>query len=127
MAERDYWHRPITRRTALRGAAVGATGLAGAALIGCDSGGSSQSAATPSPTAAAAQPQRGGVFKTAVVSAPDHFDILTATAASTCQVGVWTYSTLHQWTAGDGKFADGKMEGDLVKSWEQPDALHYVL
>ena len=32
---RNYWSRRVNRRTALRGAALGATGLAGAVLIGC--------------------------------------------------------------------------------------------
>ena len=127
MAERGTWHGRMTRRTAFRGAAVGAAGLTGAALIGCDSGGPRTEPAKTSATPDNQKPQRGGIFRTAVVSAPDHFDILSATAASTCQAGVWAYSTLHQWTAGDGQFATGKMEGDLVKQWEQPDELHYVL
>ena len=59
--ERNYWiRRRISRRTALRGAGIGATGLLGAALIGCgdddddDDDSAPAAAATTAPTAAAA-------------------------------------------------------------------------
>jgi peptide/nickel transport system substrate-binding protein len=106
------------------------SGLAAAALVGCTGRGTSAPPAktinVATPAATDDQPQKGGVFKVAQVGAPDHFDILTATAASTLQAGVWAYSRLHQWKPGDGKFASGEMEGDLLKSWEQPDPLRYI-
>src|SRR5688572_2224887 len=51
--------RRITRRTALKGGAIGAAGLAGAALIGCsdDDGGSSE------PQAQTSQPKPGGTLR----------------------------------------------------------------
>jgi peptide/nickel transport system substrate-binding protein len=55
MNEKNYWTaRRLSRRRILRGAAVGAAGLAGAALIGCgDDDDDEQVAAAPTATAAA--------------------------------------------------------------------------
>ena len=50
MTDRGYWSRSVSRRSLLRGAAVGGAGLAGAALIGC---GSSSSPASNSGSGAA--------------------------------------------------------------------------
>jgi peptide/nickel transport system substrate-binding protein len=79
--ERGYWQRALggrtSRRAVLRGSALGAAGLAGAALIGCGS----SSKSTPTPAAAtkaagaataaataaatqAAQPKTGGNYRT---------------------------------------------------------------
>ncbi len=70
MSDRGYWgSRSVSRRSLLRGAAVGGVGLAGAALIGCGSsnstpaaggagGGVAKSAETPS----AEQPQMSESF-----------------------------------------------------------------
>lgn len=80
MADSNYWTRfagtRLSRRTALRGAAVGAAGLAGAALIGCGSsddktptpttapgGGGSTATAAPTATTAPEQIKRGGVYR----------------------------------------------------------------
>ena len=69
MTEKNYWTRSVSRRTTLRVAAIGAGGLAGAALIGCgddddagdgdgDGGGgaTATATATAAATAAAASP-----------------------------------------------------------------------
>ena len=48
MSEREYWTgKALSRRSMLRGAAVGGVGLAGAALIGCGSSGGSKPASSP--------------------------------------------------------------------------------
>src|SRR5581483_2227390 len=72
MSEMHYWQRrtldrTLGRRALLRGASVGAVGLAGAALIGCSSSSSSnvpKSGATNAPAGAAAteQPQVSDAF-----------------------------------------------------------------
>ena len=59
--EKNYWSNRVSRRTALRGGAIGAAGLVGAALIGCgddddDDAAAPAAAAKPAPTAAAAKP-----------------------------------------------------------------------
>ncbi len=62
-----YWSRRVTRRGVIRGAAIGAAGLTGAALLGCSDNGSS-----PSPTQGAGgptgEPVRGGELRLATVS-----------------------------------------------------------
>ena len=126
----------MSRRGILRGAGVGAAGLAGAALIGCgDDDDDDDGAATASPGATQAPegtaaptsgaPERGGTYRLAMVEAPDHYDMHRTTAASTYHVTRWAHSKLMQWTPGNGQFASGEMEGDLVASWEQPDDLTY--
>ena len=68
----NYWSRRVNRRTALRGAALGATGLAGAVLIGCSDsdedpteapggggGGGGGGQATAAPTTAATTAPEG--------------------------------------------------------------------
>ncbi len=96
MDERNYWSRMmgsrISRRGALRGAGVGAAGLAGAALIGCGDddddddddggGGGGGGGGTPAPTAAPSATvdpnavKRGGTFKQATVTVAPHYSTL---------------------------------------------------
>ena len=148
MADRNYWSRltdqRMSRRGILRGAGVGAAGLAGAALIGCGDDDDDDGAATASPGATTASPgatqapegtaaptsvapERGGIYRLAIPEAPDHYDMHRTTAASTYHVTRWAHSKLMQWTPGNGQFAGGEMEGDLVATWEQPDDLTYIM
>ena len=69
MSESNYWKlgdRSVSRRSVLRGTAVGGLGLAGAALIGCGSGGSNAPAGG-SPAASGAAPGKSAA-ETPVVS-----------------------------------------------------------
>lgn len=71
MTEHNYLKRRVSRRTALRGAAVGAAGLAGAALIGC--GDDDEEVAAPAaPAAATAAPKAAATAapKAAATAAP---------------------------------------------------------
>ena len=75
MAESNYWGRlnsgRVSRRSLMRGAGVGAAGLAGAALIGCSSKKDEPAAAPTKATApiavtaapSAKQPKKGGTFR----------------------------------------------------------------
>jgi peptide/nickel transport system substrate-binding protein len=78
MTEHDnFWtRRRISRRSALRGGALGIAGLAGAALIGCG-----DDEADPAPAAATAAPAATSAAKAAPTSAAS-----TATAVPTGQV-----------------------------------------
>ena len=75
MTEPTYWKREtvISRRGMLRGSAVGAMGLAGAALIGCSSGGGNAGggaagtaiSGTPTAIASNQQAKKGGTLRIA--------------------------------------------------------------
>ena len=68
MPEGTYWtRRPMSRRTALRGAGVGVAGLAGAALIGCGSD-DGDGGATATATAQGSGGQAGAITATASVT-----------------------------------------------------------
>jgi peptide/nickel transport system substrate-binding protein len=145
----NYWANRVSRRTVLRTSALGGAGLVGSVLIGCTSdeddpaatgdgaaattapsgGGAAATTAPTAPTevASTGAPERGGIYRLAMVGAPDHYDMHRTTAASTYHVTRWAHSKLMQWTPGNGQFAGGEMEGDLVATWEQPDDLTYIM
>ncbi|MEI7926661.1 MAG: hypothetical protein WCI61_10820, partial [Chloroflexota bacterium] len=84
----DYWNRisnqAVSRRGVLRGAAIGASGLAGAALIGCgggaksDDAGAKPGAAGSSAAGAPATKRKGGVLRTAIAADPPNWSVFTA-------------------------------------------------
>lgn len=133
---RNYWSSRISRRTALRGAAVGAAGVAGAALIGCDDGddatstpapdgGGGGGTATAAPTTAPTSPpqvQAGGTFKYFSAFDVDSFDNHTSPTFKTFDLNSYTYSRLVRYTTGEnGAEATGEVRGDLAESIEQVD------
>ena len=132
---RNYWSRRVNRRTALRGAALGATGLAGAVLIGCSDsdedpteapgggGGGGQATAAPT-TAATTAPEvmSGGTFKSHSTYDVDSFDTHTSPTYKTFVMNAYTHSRLVRYAVGaDGAEASGEVEGDLAESFEAPD------
>ena len=128
-----YVDRHVDRRTLLRGAGVGALGLAGAALIGCGSG--SKGGDSPAPVAAkdaglnldgalgvtapavAGTPKKGGTFTTAMTGK------LTHDPANGVNSGVWPM-------LGDMLLeADPRtaaLKPSIAASWESPDPLTVV-
>ena len=128
----SFTGRRFSRRQTLRGAGIGAAGLAGAALIGCgddDEADSKQGtpAAVPTSGGSAAtaapqeQPKKGGTFRfSANIS---HLDPHTTTIAFATPVTSVMYSGLLRSTP----WAKAPFyELDLAKSVEQPDNLTYV-
>ena len=131
MTESTYWGRnAVSRRTLLRGSAVGVAGLAGAALIGCG-GGSSQpapagTASTGTPTAVASNKtaKKGGTLRiagqlTGDVPGLDYDRVGGSAMGSFANIaGV----KLTQWD--ERPDSPGPVENvipDLAESWETPD------
>jgi ABC-type transport system substrate-binding protein len=87
MSELNHWSRglgrSVSRRSVLRGSAIGAAGLAGAALIGCGgeeapparppTGATPAPRATVAPTEQVAQAKMGGTFRTADDAVAPHY------------------------------------------------------
>jgi ABC-type transport system substrate-binding protein len=145
MSELNYWtRRRVSRRSMLRGAAVGSAGLAGAALIGCgggddDDGGDATAAATAAGTTAAGTataaataaateeamsgPVRGGVRSAVSANVYDSVDGHQAVASPA--VGV-----LNRAQSKILRFANpntGELVGDLAESWELASPTEIIL
>jgi len=133
----EYWTRKRpSRRTVLRGAGVGVSGLAAAALIGC---GGDDDTATTTPTApgatATAAPgeqtptseiKRGGHLVLPTTTDPDSLDILSTTSFQTTYPTGAAYSRIIKYDVGDGEAAPGSMSGDLAEHWEQPSETEFI-
>jgi len=130
-----YWARAaMSRRSMIRGGAVGAAGLAGAALIGCG-GGSNGGAtnATPAATAAAGTPtavastqtaKKGGTIRISGQLTGDvpglDYDRVGGSAMGS--ISNLTGVKLTQWD--ERPSSPGPVENvipDLAESWETPD------
>ena len=133
MNEPTYWARTdtrLSRRGLLRGGAVGAAGLAGAALIGCSSGGGTQAPAgtavsgTPTAVASNKTAKKGGTLRIAGQAAGD-FPSLDYDRTNASALGSMTNLTgvkLTQWD--ERPDSPGPVENvipDLAESWETPD------
>ena len=121
----------IGRRSLIRGGVLGGLGLASAALVGCSSSGSKPAAspAEKSPAGAppaASKPKPGGILKFAETKNPDTLDPVRSGGGLPTQSSM-IYSRLFEFEAGDGEPATGKIAGDLVEKWEQPDPLTMVV
>jgi peptide/nickel transport system substrate-binding protein len=133
MTERSYWSRngsSISRRSLLRGSAVGVAGLAGAALIGC--GGGTKDAApagtavsgTPTAVASNATAKKGGTLRIAGQATGD-FPSLDYDRSNSSALGSLTNLTgvkLTQWD--ERPDSPGPVENvipDFAESWETPD------
>ena len=141
--EKNYWSSRVNRRTALRGGAIGAAGLVGAALIGCgddddDDAAAPAAAAKPAATAAAAKPaataaaakpaavpavnKAGGTFKSFSPFDIDSFDNHSSPTYKTMTLNAYTHSRLVRYSVeADGSAATGAVEGDMAESIEQVD------
>lgn len=137
--DRTYWlrHRnlALTRRRLLGASFTGAAGVAGLALAGC--GGSSNSgksgtpalAPSPSSSAAAAAPKRGGTWRTYMAGDPTNLDPYAGTALPKDQAVAYVYSRLFRFKSGPGIDPGAySMDPDLAQSMEiSPDGLKYVV
>ncbi|TAK74007.1 MAG: ABC transporter substrate-binding protein [Dehalococcoidia bacterium] len=137
----NYWTSPaahrVSRRDALRGAAIGVAGLAGAALIGCGGGEKSEGKPTASgtgaaPTAAtsapaAAQPRSGGRLARAQAGDPVTFDQHGQSTTYVNLVSSPMFNTLVQFDPKDGDEKSTGILPDLADSWQiTPDGQTYV-
>jgi len=135
MDNRDnYWFRRladrgVTRRRFIGGAATTGVGAAALGLVGCgdddDDGGGSGGGTTPgtsaSPTAAVAQPVKGGIARfTSANNTWDTFDIERSIFSTTAAyvVALANLGIVHY-----DNFADAKLGGGFAQKWEQPDPL----
>ena len=138
-SERNYWTAPIGRRRALRNVGAVGLGLAGLALVGCSSSKDKNAAsgtAAPGGTAGIpgaapatkGAPESGGTLRMAVQADVDTFDVIAAPGGKTYSAfGGFVYPRLFKFEPGDGVAASGKLAGDLIDKWEQPDPLTYVM
>ncbi|TAK77458.1 MAG: ABC transporter substrate-binding protein [Dehalococcoidia bacterium] len=139
----NYWTsvatRRFTRRTALRGAAVGVAGLSGAALIGCgggdkkaeekpaasNAGGAPAGATASAPKAA--QPKKGGRIARAQASDPPSFDQHGQSSNVTNRVASPMFNTLVQFDPMKTDEKPSDIIPDLADSWEvSKDGLTYT-
>src|SRR5688572_30495760 len=116
----NYWlRRRISRRTALRGSALGLTGAASLALVGCgdddddddDDPGGLLPTAEATPTAGkVAKP--GGDFSFQISSPPPSLDPYTQTSFVNAYMNGLSYSKLYRFRAGTPEYApaDNSME-----------------
>ncbi len=138
-----HWRKRLTRRTLLRSTAVGAGGLAAAAVVGCgddDEGpaattpaatgtpgattpGATTPAATPTPTPVI---KRGGRFTTSLTTRfPTTFDPHKSGASATRGR---VNSRLFSVVTGPGEpFVSSKVEVDAADSFEIPDDLTVIV
>ena len=143
MSDNNYWSRRgvarrLSRRRMLRGAAVGAAGIAGAVLIGCgdnedatstpddpdgggNGGGGSTTTATAAPTDTS--PQRGGVITTGI-SSNNFFqlDPVTGTGGDEHQFLWMVYDNL----VGYDETLTPQVSRSLAESWEVEDDVTLV-
>ncbi|MDP6606015.1 MAG: ABC transporter substrate-binding protein [Dehalococcoidia bacterium] len=143
MDESTFWTKNagrLSRRSLLRGAAVGAAGLAGAALIGCGddddaAGGGAAPAATQaagaatSAAATVADVQRGGELVYGWSYDPPNLDPHTGTSGGERQWLHMPYDKLVNTTGMGLKTPSGLLEPrlSLAESWEQLDDKTVVL
>lgn len=134
----NYWlRRRLSRRTTLRGSALGLAGAASLALVGCGdddddddddgNGGGLLPTAAASPTSAN-QPKPGGSFSFQMPAVPPSLDPYTQTSFQNAYVNGLSYSKLYRFKAGtpDVEPADNTMEPDLAASVEQAGDLTYT-
>ena len=130
--ETRWFTRSVDRRSVLRGGIVAGAGLASAALIGCSASGTPKApagaggAALATPAAASGKPKSGGALRYAETKNPDILDPVRSGGGLPTQSQL-IYSRLFEFEYGEGKPASGKIRGDLVEKWEQPDPLTMIL
>ena len=130
-----WQRRALSRRSMLRAAMVGGAGIASAALIGCSSSGGTKEgqgakatggASVAGSTSTAGKPKPGGTLKYAETKSPDILDPVRSGGGLPTMAQL-VYSRLFEFEFGEGKAASGKIVGDLVEKWEQPDPLTMIL
>lgn len=137
MSHDNYWTRRIRRRSALKGAVFGATGIGAAALVGCgDDDDSKGSATTPggnataagttaagATTKPAATPKAGGVWVTQSANVYETVDPHRTVASPVLQVLGGVQSKLLRFSNPN----TGDLVADLAEKWETPDPTTIVL
>ena len=132
----NYWTtlatQRVTRRSALRGAALGAAGLTGAALIGCGSkktetkpAGNSGAAATAAP--AVLKPKAGGRVARTSSGDPPSFDQHGQSSTVANQPSSPMFNTLVQFDPAKAEEKPSDIIPDLADSWQiTPDGMTYT-
>ena len=134
----NYWTslttQRVTRRSALRGAALGAAGLTGAALIGCgskktetpaSSGGTAPGTAPSAPSAA--QPKQGGRLARAQSGDPPSFDQHGQSSTVANLPSAPMFNTLVGFDYKDGDEKPTSIIPELAESWQvTPDGTTYT-
>lgn len=134
MGELNYWaqHRRFSRRSILRGAALGGTGLAAAALIGCGGSKDVKSAANSTTAASGASPKpatpkSGGRLAIQLAVDSSTFDQRTTSNVAANYPAALAYNQLVQF---DPQIGNEKPDGiipDLATQWEiAPDGMKYT-
>ncbi len=153
--EPNYWsRRRLSRRAAIRGGAMGAFGLAGAALIGCGSdddptpapggGGSSPTATATRDQAAenqaaeqagiltprvdtSGQAKAGGILPSSRTSDAESFDALGGTSFTSQFIARYAYPMLFEFIPGVVDAPTGAVQGQIVEDYEQADPTTLLL
>lgn len=137
MLSNSYWSRRVSRRSTIRGAALGVMGLAGAALVGCSG---KQNGETPAASStgkgalatatamAKQQAKRGGTFRVSITADPTTLDPYK-TASSPARVFTsYFYSRLLRYeTKPNVDIFDQAITGDLAESIETSDGQNWVM
>ena len=133
MENSNYWSRRLSRRSIVRGAALGGVGLAGAALIGCGSDEEEEATATatqapagdggatPAATEAAAMGKRGGTLKFHISAEPPNFDMHANSTYAVAHPTTPMYNQLVQFDPGIPENSPSTVIPDLAESWEVSD------
>ena len=120
----------ISRRSLIRSAAVGAGGLAAAALIGCTGAGTAKPGGAPaqgSAPPAAQTRRRGGTLKTSILADPPGWSVFTA-AGTTVEMNSYAYDKLIDVATGPGNapYSSNLIPQIATALPEQPDQTTYV-
>ncbi len=148
MDESNYWSRTLggrlTRRTVLRGAALGGAGLAGAALIGCGGGDDEEPEATASATTNGsatatatteggssdpfANIKRGGTIVESDTNDPSALNPYASASFTAKGIAAYVYSRFYKIAARpDANPYSVGPEPDLAESAETEDGQHWVV
>jgi peptide/nickel transport system substrate-binding protein len=128
----NYWQQRISRRRALRGAAVGGAGLAGAAFLaacGGSSGGDTSKSTETGPPASLGQPKTGGNIRIWTNSVPDNagLDSYLNWSGAMSNYTSFLYPKLTKLKVGPNIGPHQIIpEPDLAKSIEQPDPTTFI-
>jgi peptide/nickel transport system substrate-binding protein len=129
----EYWtlraRRRLTRRGLLRGASVGAAGLAGAVLFGCGGreGTSSKTSSSSGSAPAVVSGKPGGRIARAQASDPPTFDQHGQSSTVVNLPASPMFNTLVQFDPMDGDEKASSIIPDLATSWEvSPDGQTYT-
>ncbi len=123
MSHAGVWSTSISRRRALRGGAIGVTGLAAAALIGCTGGTKSEAPkAGGSAAGGAAGPLvRKGTIRQGTGKLTEPYDPAIMLSAGPTYWGLWGNLALN------ANKQDYKLQPSLVEAWEVKSPTEIVL